>query len=196
MSPRTTKQLEQLKKERKEQIILAALHLFGDKGYQNTSISAIAKKAKLSKGLLYNYFASKEDLLNEVVVYALKDASEMGEILLQETQNKTPNEIFKLMVSLFFTMLTEQKDVWKITLSLASQVTQIPSVHASIIKVYNNMLSQLEMLFKLLQYENPKKEAMLLGAILDGISIQYIIFGKDYPLDDLKEMLVKKYINK
>jgi len=187
MSPRTKKQLNQLKLVRKEQILLVALALFGNKCYQNTSISDIAKKAKLSKGLLYNYFDSKEDLLNEVVVYALKDASKMGEILLQEAKHKTPNEIFELMLSLFFTMLTDQKDLWKITLSLASQVTEIPSVHNSLIKVYNNLIGQLEMLFKLLQYENPKKEAMLLGAILDGISIQFVIFGKDYPLEDLKK---------
>ena len=56
MSPRTGKQLEQLKSQRKEQILLAALKLFSVKGYQNTSIDAIAKKAKFSKGLLYHYF--------------------------------------------------------------------------------------------------------------------------------------------
>lgn len=195
MSPRTEKQLEQLKSQRKEQILLAALKLFSVKGYQNTSIDAIAKKAKFSKGLLYHYFDNKEDLLNAVVIYSIKDASEMGDLLLKRAKDKSPNEVFSMMIDLFFGMLAEQKDLWKLTLSLAAQVTAIPSVHTSILEVYKKMIGQLELLFILLDYENPKKEALLLGAILDGISIQYIIFEKDYPIHDVKEMLIKKYTN-
>ena len=194
MSPRTKEQLEVLKLARKEQILLAALGLFGDKGYQNTSINDIAKRADLSKGLLYNYFESKEALLDEVVIYAFKDATEMGVLLLESAKGKPSNEVFVLLVTSFFSMLKEQKDLWKLTISLAVQVSAIPSVHSSILKVYAILLEQLEAVFKLLEYNNPKKEAMLLGAIIDGISIQYILFGEDYPLDDLREMIIDKYL--
>ena len=44
-----------------------ALKLFAEKGYHATSISQIAVKAKVSKGLMYNYFSSKEDLLDEII---------------------------------------------------------------------------------------------------------------------------------
>jgi AcrR family transcriptional regulator len=194
MSPRTKAQLESLKETRKEQIILSALQLFGDKGYQNTSISQIAKQAKLSKGLMYTYFESKEALLNEVVIYTFKDATEMGEEILQASKGKSPEEVFTIMVESFFEMLKEQKDLWKLTISLAVQTSVIPSVHNSILKIYDNLLRQLEVLFVLLKFKNPKKEAMLLGAIIDGISIQYILFGKEYPFDEIKEMIVTKYL--
>ena len=45
----------------------AALELFVTYGYQGTTISQIAKKASVSKGLLYNYFKSKEELLHEII---------------------------------------------------------------------------------------------------------------------------------
>lgn len=194
MSPRTKQQLEILKEARKEQIILAALDLFAKDGYLSTSISAIAKKAKLSKGLLYNYFDSKEDLLNEVVIFAFQDATEMSETIFKSVEGKSSEEVFIILVESFFSMLKDQKELWKLTISLAVQVSAIPSVHSSIMKIYKNLLGQLEMLFTLLKYENPKKEAMLLGAIIDGVSIQYILFGKEYPIDEIKEMIISKYL--
>lgn len=54
---------ERIASERKEQILNAAITLFDEQGYGNTTISEIAKKAGISKGLVYNYYASKLDIL-------------------------------------------------------------------------------------------------------------------------------------
>jgi TetR/AcrR family fatty acid metabolism transcriptional regulator len=48
---------------RKDQILKAALEVFAEKGFQETTISDVAKKAKLSDPTIYEYFSSKEDLL-------------------------------------------------------------------------------------------------------------------------------------
>ena len=61
--------------------------------------------------------------------------------------------------------------------------------------VYNNLLEQLEVIFIELGYENPKNEAMLFGAIVDGIGIQYMLNPKDYPLEEMKNLILKKYID-
>lgn len=56
-----------LVREEKQQIIKGvALELFAEKGYEATSVNAIAKKAAISKGLLYHYFSSKEELLKVI----------------------------------------------------------------------------------------------------------------------------------
>lgn len=44
-------------------IINAALKLFGEKGFQATSLQEIIQAAGCSKGAFYHYFPSKEDLL-------------------------------------------------------------------------------------------------------------------------------------
>lgn len=49
--------------EKKQLIMQAALHLFDEKGYGSTTIADIALKAGISKGLIYKYFASKEEIL-------------------------------------------------------------------------------------------------------------------------------------
>ena len=45
---------EEMRQRSEEKILAVALELFATKGYKNTSISDIAKKANISKGLMYN----------------------------------------------------------------------------------------------------------------------------------------------
>jgi len=47
----------------KEGIMDAALAVFHERGYQGTTIPAIAERAGVAQGTLYNYFTSKEKLL-------------------------------------------------------------------------------------------------------------------------------------
>lgn len=55
--------------EKKEQIIIAAMKLLAEKGVQATPMSAIAKAAGTGMGTIYNYFATKEDLINAIYLY-------------------------------------------------------------------------------------------------------------------------------
>ena len=48
--------------ERKEKILEIGIEEFSSKGYENANINVIAKKAGISIGLMYKYFATKEDL--------------------------------------------------------------------------------------------------------------------------------------
>ena len=75
--PRTKKQFEEIRKSSREKILSVALELFAKKGYHATSISQIALKAKISKGLMYNYFASKEKLLNEIIQQGFNSLAEL-----------------------------------------------------------------------------------------------------------------------
>ncbi|GHA56197.1 TetR/AcrR family transcriptional regulator [Pontibacter akesuensis] len=50
--------------EKRDQIVAAALKLFCQKGFQNTSTAAISKEAGVATGTLFLYFKSKEELIN------------------------------------------------------------------------------------------------------------------------------------
>jgi AcrR family transcriptional regulator len=54
---------EKKKKTTKNAILQAAIQLFGDKGYENTSIEQLAKVAGIGKGTVYSYFTTKRDIL-------------------------------------------------------------------------------------------------------------------------------------
>lgn len=73
MSPRTPIQLEAIREEKRTLIMDTALKHFANEGYHNTTISHIAKHAGISKGLMYNYFGSKEELLSAIVNRSMED---------------------------------------------------------------------------------------------------------------------------
>ncbi len=56
-----------LKEEVREKIITAAKKEFFNKGYREASMRSIARKSKMTVGNLYRYFASKEELIIQVV---------------------------------------------------------------------------------------------------------------------------------
>ena len=55
------------KEDRPAEITEAALAAFAEKGYAATKVDEVAKRAGVSKGLLYLYFKTKEDLFKAVI---------------------------------------------------------------------------------------------------------------------------------
>ncbi len=50
----------------RERIVSAAVALFAEQGYDSTSVQQIVARAQVTKGALYHYFVSKEELLYEI----------------------------------------------------------------------------------------------------------------------------------
>lgn len=76
-----------LKKEKKRNvekeinIIEGALKVFGEKGFEATTISAISKAANISEATLYEYFASKEEVLFAIPkLYTRRELERIAEI--------------------------------------------------------------------------------------------------------------------
>lgn len=61
------------RKLRKQQIMQAAIEVFGNYSYQNASISEIARKAGIAEGTIYQYFKNKQDLFFAIGLARTKD---------------------------------------------------------------------------------------------------------------------------
>ncbi len=61
-----------LKREKQDRIINAALKIFAKNGYQHASTDDIVKEAGISKGLLFHYFISKLGLYTFLFDYSTK----------------------------------------------------------------------------------------------------------------------------
>ncbi len=61
-----------LKSNKQDKMINAALHLFADNGYKHASTDDIVREAGISKGLLFHYFINKEGLYSFLVDYSVK----------------------------------------------------------------------------------------------------------------------------
>jgi AcrR family transcriptional regulator len=67
VAPAGERQLTEQGRERKQQLVDAAMVLFAERGYAATRISDICERAGVAKGLFYWYFPTKLDLFSELV---------------------------------------------------------------------------------------------------------------------------------
>ncbi|HEX6122420.1 MAG TPA: helix-turn-helix domain-containing protein [Ktedonobacterales bacterium] len=58
---------EQQAEQRRNQLIDTALALFAERGFERTTIKDLAETAGVAQGLVYHYFASKDELLQAVI---------------------------------------------------------------------------------------------------------------------------------
>ncbi len=87
----------ELAEARRRSILLAAAVLFGEKGYEAATLDDIAQAVGITKGGIYHYFLSKEDIFYEIRVTAIKDALTRLEDIL--AQGHPPAEALRLAVS-------------------------------------------------------------------------------------------------
>jgi TetR/AcrR family fatty acid metabolism transcriptional regulator len=57
----------QPRRDRRDDILKASLHLFAERGFHGTSMRDIARAADITEGLIYHYFASKRDLFRAII---------------------------------------------------------------------------------------------------------------------------------
>jgi AcrR family transcriptional regulator len=62
---------DKLDEPRKSSILVAAAEEFGERGFEGASYNRIIKRAGISKGAMYYYFADKDDLFRTVLQTAL-----------------------------------------------------------------------------------------------------------------------------
>jgi AcrR family transcriptional regulator len=65
--------VERKKDETRRKLCSVALHLFKQQGLEATTMELIAEQADVAKGTLYNYFPSKEALINEIMQQSFKE---------------------------------------------------------------------------------------------------------------------------
>jgi len=190
MSPRTEKQNKEIRQKMELMIIESALELFAQEGYNGTSMQSIAKKTGASKGNLYNYFESKQDLLEGVLNYGLNQYAELFDSA--STKLITEKE-FEFAIRANFEMIRSNKDFWSLYYNLLAQ----PKVQQLFTKIFAPFLEQYIMVFEAYYKnkgdKNPYATALLLGSALDGVSLGYIVMGEAYPLDEVLDQLIIKF---
>ena len=84
--------------EKRREIVKVASDLFMENGFDRTSMSMISEKVGGSKATLYGYFHSKEEILQEVLVY---DVTEEADRLMNEflSEKDLRNGLVKLGVA-------------------------------------------------------------------------------------------------
>ena len=193
MAPKTKEQFARIRAESEEKILNAALELFATKGFKATSISEIAKAAAVSKGLMYNYFSGKNDLLRAIVGRAMDLGHQLFDALDQEYDE--PEEEIRRLVHNIIKMTKDNRTFWRLSVALSFQPDAMQIVEDLVASNTQWSIQKGAELFTALKAKDPMHSAMLFGAALDGIFLQYLHVGEEYPLDMMAEHLLNTFLS-
>lgn len=189
MSPRSQEQIEKIRKQSISKILEAAFQLMATNGYEATSISQIAIKAGVSKGLMYNYFDSKEELLRALVEDAFAAADKLKHEIVDEDPRTTLENIFRW----YFKELKERPERWRLITELTMKIGKFEFVRDMARRKLLEYVGFIGSLLEQLGCKNPREEAQSIAGLFDGIGIQYLVIGQDYPLEMMEKFLIEKY---
>ena len=84
---------DERKTERREQILEGARRCFAEHGYERATVVKLEREIGLSRGAIFNYFPSKEDLFIDL---AVRDSARMSEIWLEQGLDAVVREVVEL----------------------------------------------------------------------------------------------------
>lgn len=172
----------------KQKIFDAAMKLFESQGYFKTTVEEITTEAGVSKGLVYNYFSSKAELLAGLIEDATDKIEAVAEPL---SMAGTLEESLSRFIDSFFDYLQKERAFLRLQLTLLLMPELREIVAEPQQKRAELLLNTVSAWFKKAGVSQSKKKARLLLAMLDGIALHYLCIYESYPLSSMKPQLIK-----
>jgi AcrR family transcriptional regulator len=170
----------------KQKLFDAATKLFESQGYFSTTVEQITEEAGVSKGLVYNYFESKEALLVGLIEAATSQMVSVAEPL-------GPSDSYEESLSLFLDRFLDYLKKEKRFLKLQLTLMLMPELKSVVLESQQQraalLLSLLTKWFKQANVTHPKRRARLFLAMLDGVALHYLSIYERYPLNTMKPQL-------
>jgi AcrR family transcriptional regulator len=172
----------------KQKLFDAAMKLFESQGYFATTVEQIAIEAGVSKGLVYNYFKSKEDLLVGLIEETNDKIESVAETL---TPKASIEESLSLFINNFLNYLKREKKFLKLQLTMMLMPELKDVVNKPLQQRANLLLKILNDWFEQANSIQPKNKARLFLAMLDGVALHYLSVYEQYPLLSIKPQLMQ-----
>jgi len=112
----------------REDIIRAAAKVFRERGFHGTTMQQIADAVGLQKGSLYHHIASKEELLNEVVIAGLTQLGERLEAVV--TSSLPPAQKLRQLIETHIRYAAENLDIATVVLFEHRAMLDFPALRA------------------------------------------------------------------
>ncbi|MBD1396068.1 TetR/AcrR family transcriptional regulator [Pontibacter sp. JH31] len=166
-----------------------ALRLFAEQGYEGTSIRTIASEAGMSLGLLYNYFKSKDELLEAIFKRGVQD---IHDSFRQQPDGESSGSGIERHIRQTVKLLKEKKDFWKLLHGIRMQSAVVRQLMADMNEQTAYIESQIKQNLIAAGIPFPDLEAKLLFASIDGMAHHFLLH-ENYPIDDVATLLIMKY---
>lgn len=190
MSPRTASQNQEIRAVTKSRLLQAALELFAARGYNATSVDAIAETAGVSAGLLYHHFASKPALLQAIFEQSLADVQATFAAADREPD---PADRLPALLRSAGVIVPRHRHFWAVWYGLRMQHEVLKRLGPSVMQFTAAIVRTLEGYLRDINWPDPSIEALLLFAQIDGMCQHYVLEPGTYPLERMIERLIARY---
>ncbi|MGG4442671.1 TetR/AcrR family transcriptional regulator [Brevibacillus fortis] len=191
--PRTPAENERIRQAAKDKIHAAAMTLFIKKGYHATSIDDVAKQAQISKGLLYNYYKGKEELLAAMVQVRIEEVKEVMEAAMKLA---TPSEQLRHIVEGALDNVYERPDVYRFYLNLQTQPEDDRVLASYREQLNEESRRQFEVqcqIFQQLGVKEPRLRSLYFSSALQGAMLMMTTYPDGFPVEEMKEQMIREY---
>jgi len=191
--PRTPEENERIRQAAKDKIHHAAMALFVKKGYHATSIDDVAKLAQISKGLLYNYYKGKEELLAAMVQIRI---DEVKEVMEEAASQLTPDDQLRHIVEGAINNVYLRPDVYRFYLNLQTQPEDdhiLATYSAQLNEESRNQFEVQCRMFKQQGVKDPRMKSLQFSAALQGTMVMMTTYPGDFPVEVVKEQIIRQY---
>ncbi|MFR1708234.1 MAG: TetR/AcrR family transcriptional regulator [Clostridium sp.] len=161
---------------KKQRILEAAISVFIENGFEETSMRQIAAAAGLTTGAIYHHFKNKDELFYHAVKEAMYFAQKLSER--DESSNLKSNEnMLNEIGNKVRERMSKVNEQRLLVLLMGYVLSKGGALSASLRKDYNEIINKVaDMYFFAFGIENEeckKSLATILVAALDGVAIQY-----------------------
>ncbi|MBD3319472.1 MAG: TetR family transcriptional regulator, partial [Chitinivibrionales bacterium] len=151
----------------RELICTAALALFGTRGYHTSSVEMIAQTAGVSKGMVYNYFRSKEEILEAVIFEKMR---EIEESFRTRITAREPKQMLREFITMGLSIAQDDPEYWRFYWSTILHPGLPDSIKNRVMGLFGAFVGQFEVLLRMNGIPRPELEARILMPMLDAIN--------------------------
>ncbi len=192
--------------ETKEKILLKALQYFTENDYEGASLNKIARSIGITKGGIYHYFASKDELFHDCLVFMFTAIQDISMAMVSEDMTIKEfvrglfsfEDLFKALAAMFNINLLN--DYFNFAYLMFAGIKKFPDLKLMIGNIYTFLINELEK--ALLRYQQRGEVnkildcnalAFELGAMMEGAMLVAGL-DKDFDLKTLGNTMAENML--
>lgn len=175
------------RENRKNAILKAARKLFLEKGFKTVTVESIARKAELSKGSIYLYYNSKEEIYTQILLSDIDKFHNHIADLLQNPSNAS--EALVRLADIYVDFFLNERELFRILMTFMLHTTDMnlpQDLNKQIIKTTNRTIGIIEEIFnygiergEFPATINVRQNRNAIWGMLNGVISLYLFIGNE-----------------
>lgn len=141
---------EREKEQRRSAILRSARKEFFEKGFRAVTVDSIARRAELSKGAIYLYFKSKEEIYAQILLRDIDKFHDKVDALLDTSKSASDN--LRSYAEVYSTFFISDRELFRIFMNFMIQhnpVNFTPNINDHIVKSTNQTVIVIEQILQM-----------------------------------------------